>query len=141
MKRLHVNLSVADLDASVRFYSSIFDAQPSVLKDDYAKWMLDEPRVNFAITTRGCRKGVNHLGIQVDSEEEFDEVYARLKNADAPIIEEGQTTCCYALSEKHWTVDPEGIPWETFLTRGTSPVYGGDEIRADQGVSACCGRP
>jgi predicted lactoylglutathione lyase len=121
MKRLHVNLAVTGLEAPVRFYASLFDAPPSVLKDDYAKWMLDDPRVNFAITTRGTHKGIDHLGIQVENEDELDEVYARLKMAGAPAIEQNETTCCYASSEKNWIFDPEGIPWETLLTRGPAP--------------------
>src|SRR5210317_1427426 len=109
MKRMHVNLSVNDLDASIAFYNSLFACEPSVMKADYAKWMLDDPRVNFAITTRGERKGVDHLGIQVEDDAELDEVYARLKTADAPTIEEGETTCCYANSTKSWIFDPDSI--------------------------------
>ncbi len=141
MKRLHVNISVSDLDSSVGFYNSLFDAEPAVLKEDYAKWMLDDPRVNFAITTRGERKGLDHLGIQVENDEELGEVYARLETAGAPVIEEGATTCCYANSEKSWIFDPEGIAWETFLTLGESPVYGTDIIKHANPDSACCGRP
>ncbi len=138
MKRLHVNLSVSDLDASLRFYNSLFAAEPDVVKQDYAKWMLEDPRVNFAITTRGSRKGIDHLGIQVEDDNELDEVYARLKSASAPVIEQGETTCCYANSEKSWTFDPEGIAWEAFLTRGESAVYGSDGIRQHERDSACC---
>lgn len=138
MKRLHVNLAVDNLDASIGFYTSLFDSEPTVLKEDYAKWMLDDPRVNFAITTRGQRKGIDHLGIQVENDDELDEVYSRLKTAGAPVIEEGETTCCYANSEKSWIFDPEGIAWETFLTRGESPVYGSDFIEATAQDSACC---
>lgn len=141
MKRLHVNLSVSDLDDSVRFYAALFNAAPSVLKDDYAKWMLDDPRVNFAVTTRGSVKGVDHLGIQVESKNELDEVYGRLKTASAPIIEQGETTCCYARSEKTWIIDPQGVPWETFLTTGDSPVYGTDNERIAGRGKACCARP
>jgi catechol 2,3-dioxygenase-like lactoylglutathione lyase family enzyme len=141
MKRMHVNLSVTDLDTSIGFYSSLFNAEPSVLKDDYAKWMLEDPRVNFAITTRGSRKGIDHLGIQVEDEGELDEVYSRLKTAGAPVIEEGETTCCYANSEKSWIFDPEGIAWETFLTRGESPVFGTDIIKSSEPESSCCVRP
>lgn len=141
MKRLHVNISVSDLDSSVGFYNSLFNAEPAVLKEDYAKWMLDDPRVNFAITTRGERKGLDHLGIQVENDEELGEVYARLKTAGAPVIEEGATTCCYANSEKSWIFDPEGIAWETFLTLGESPVYGTDIVKNANPDSACCGRP
>ena len=138
MKRMHVNLSVSDLAASIDFYRALFDSEPAVLKEDYAKWMLDDPRVNFAITTRGERKGVDHLGIQVEDDDELGEVYGRLQNAGAPVIEEGATTCCYAESEKSWIFDPEGIAWETFLTRGASPVYGSDLIKHGEPLSACC---
>ena len=138
MKRLHVNISVTDLDTSIGFYNALFNTEPAVVKEDYAKWMLDDPRVNFAITTRGTRKGIDHLGIQVENDDELDEVYARLKVAAAPIIEEGETTCCYANSEKSWIFDPEGIAWETFLTRGESPVYGTDAIKSIEADGACC---
>lgn len=138
MKRFHVNISVTDLETSIGFYNSLFDTEPVVVKEDYAKWMLDDPRVNFAITTRGQRKGIDHLGIQVENDHELDEVYARLKTAGAPLIEEGETTCCYANSEKSWIFDPEGIAWETFLTRGESPVYGTDVIKSIDNDSACC---
>ncbi len=129
MKRMHVNLSVKDLNASIDFYNSLFASEPAVIKSDYAKWMLDDPRINFAITTRGEQKGIDHLGIQVENDTELDEVYARLQTASAPLIEEGATTCCYAESEKTWIFDPEGIAWETFLTRGESPVYGNDLVK------------
>src|SRR5210317_1533126 len=109
MKRLHVNLAVDDLDTSIGFYTSLFASEPTVLKEDYAKWMLEDPRVNFAITTRGQRKGLDHLGIQVENDDELDEVYSRLKTAGAPVIEEGETTCCYANSEKSWIFDPDSI--------------------------------
>jgi catechol 2,3-dioxygenase-like lactoylglutathione lyase family enzyme len=135
---MHVNLSVNDLDTSIAFYNSLFACEPAVMKTDYAKWMLDDPRVNFAITTRGAKKGIDHLGIQVEDDAELDEVYARLQSAGAPMIEEGATTCCYAESEKSWIFDPEGIAWETFLTRGESPVYGTDLIKHGKAVSACC---
>jgi catechol 2,3-dioxygenase-like lactoylglutathione lyase family enzyme len=138
MKRLHVNMAVTDLDTSIEFYTSLFDSEPTVVKDDYAKWMLDDPRVNFAITTRGQRKGIDHLGIQVENEAELGEVYSRLQSAGAPVIEEGKTTCCYANSEKSWIFDPEGMAWETFLTHGESPVYGSDFIEAAARDSACC---
>jgi len=138
MKRLHVNMAVTDLDTSIGFYTSLFDSEPTVVKDDYAKWMLDDPRVNFAITTRGQRKGIDHLGIQVENEAELGEVYSRLRTAAAPVLEEGETTCCYANSEKSWIFDPEGIAWETFLTHGESPVYGSDFIEAAAQDSACC---
>jgi catechol 2,3-dioxygenase-like lactoylglutathione lyase family enzyme len=138
MKRLHVNMAVNDLDKSIGFYTSLFDSEPTVVKEDYAKWMLDDPRVNFAITTRGQRKGIDHLGIQVENEAELDEVYSRLQTAGARVIEEGETTCCYANSEKSWIFDPENVAWETFLTRGESPVYGSDFIEAAAQDSTCC---
>jgi hypothetical protein len=139
MKRLHVNVGVADLGGSVRFYSSLFGAEPSVIKEDYAKWMLDDPRVNFSITSRGQRKGIDHLGIQVETLSELQAVYARLKAAEAPLIEQGSVTCCYAKSEKNWSYDPEGIAWETFLTTGESTTYGSNEHIANP--EACCDRP
>src|SRR5215475_1058737 len=102
MKRMHVHVSVENLDKSIGFYSALFAAQPSVVKPDYAKWMLDDPRVNFAISTRGRRPGLDHLGIQVESADELHEVYARLRAAGGNIVEQGQTSCCYAKSEKSW---------------------------------------
>ena len=129
MKRLHVHLAVKDLNASIRFYSQLFASEPSVRREDYAKWMLDDPRVNFAISRRGGTPGVQHLGIQVEDRGELAEVYARLRRADQPVIEQGETTCCYAQSEKSWIDDPQGLQWETFLTTGESLVYGTDELR------------
>ncbi len=124
MKRMHVHVAVDDLAQSIRFYSALFDADPSVVKPDYAKWMLDDPRVNFAISTRGRQAGLDHLGIQVESKEELDEVYARLHKAGGPVIGQGETACCYAKSEKSWIDDPAGIAWETFHTTGESTNYG-----------------
>ena len=131
MKRLHVHIAVDDLSRSVAFYSTLFAAPPSVLKDDYAKWMLDDPRVNLAISARGAETGVEHLGIQAETAEELAEVYARMKAADAPVLEEGATVCCYAQSEKSWVSDPAGVPWEVFHTVGESAVYGGGPEAAD----------
>ena len=124
MKRLHVHVSVEDIAQSTRFYSTLFAAEPTVVKPDYAKWMLDDPRVNFAISTRGGQAGVDHLGIQVETPEELESVYGRLRQADRPVLEEGATVCCYAQSEKSWIADPQGVSWETFLTTGESAVYG-----------------
>ena len=124
MKRLHVHVSVADLDESVRFYSTLFAVGPTVRKDDCAKWMLDDPRVNFAISERDKATGIRHLGIQVETDAELAEVFARLDHAHRPVLNEGQTTCCYAKSEKSWIEDPQGVQWETFLTTGESTVYG-----------------
>ncbi len=132
MKRLHVHVSVQDINASIRFYSQLFAAAPSVIKDDYAKWMLDDPRVNFAISSRDGKPGVQHLGIQVADRGELAEVYERLQKAEWPVIEEGETVCCYARSEKSWIDDPQGVQWETFLTTGESTVYGTDEVRSVQ---------
>jgi len=127
MKRLHVHVSVADLPQSIRFYSTLFAAEPTVRKGDYAKWMLDDPRVNFAISQRTTDTGVRHLGIQVEDKSELADVYSRLKRADRPVLEEGATTCCYAQSEKSWVEDPQGVKWETFFTTGESTTYGSAE--------------
>lgn len=143
MKRLHVHVSVRDLDASVHFYTRLFAADPTVRKSDYAKWMLEDPRVNFAISQRDGRPGIQHLGIQVEDRGELEEVYERLRRAERPVIEEGETTCCYAHSEKSWIEDPQGIQWETFLTTAESTVYGTDHIHAkeDQQAKAPCCEP
>lgn len=140
MKRLHVHVSVADIAQSIRFYSTLFAAEPAVTKSDYAKWMLDDPLVNFAISTRSGKTGVDHLGIQVATAAELSEVYDRLKQADRPVLEEGATTCCYAKSEKSWIADPQGLPWETFLTLGESTVYGGNANLATLNTAnrVCC---
>jgi catechol 2,3-dioxygenase-like lactoylglutathione lyase family enzyme len=132
MKRLHVHVSVRDLDTSIRFYSELFAANPAVRKVDYARWMLEDPRVNFAISQRDGRPGVQHLGIQVQDRNELTQVYARLQRATGPVIEEGAITCCYAQSEKSWIADPQGVAWEVFLTTGESTEYGTDEIRPVQ---------
>jgi catechol 2,3-dioxygenase-like lactoylglutathione lyase family enzyme len=139
MKRLHVSVAVGDLDTSVRFYSSLFAAAPSVLKPDYAKWMLDDPRVNFAITARPARKGVDHLGIQVEDEAELAQLSARLAEAGRPVLEQKGTTCCYARSDKEWTLDPDGVPWEAFRSLATAPSYGDTrELEAVARGRACC---
>jgi catechol 2,3-dioxygenase-like lactoylglutathione lyase family enzyme len=148
MKRLHVHLGVDDLAASIRFYSTLFAAEPSVREPDYAKWMLDNPRVNFAISQGRGETGIHHLGIQVEDRDELAEVYDRLKAADAPVLEEGATVCCYAQSEKSWIADPQGLAWETFLTLGASTVYGGnapaigsnpgDPAKRAAAVASCC---
>ncbi len=126
MKRFHVSLSVKDLDQSVRFYSTLFGAEPTVLKNDYAKWMLDDPRVNFSMSARGRAPGVDHLGIQVENSDELREVYGRMQTAQAPVLEVGETVCCYTRSEKSWVAAPEGVLWEAFLTTGEATVYGHD---------------
>lgn len=124
MKRFHVHVAVEDLAQSVRFYSTLFATEPTVLKTDYAKWMIEDPRVNFAISQRGSAFGVEHLGIQAENESELTEVYARLSQAERPVIEEKATTCCYARSDKQWIEDPQGVAWETFFTFGEATVYG-----------------
>ena len=145
MKRLHVNLAVKDLDQSVRFYSTLFAAEPTVLKPDYAKWMLDDPRVNFAISTRGAAHGLDHLGIQVDSREELAELADRLENAGTMVHDKGEAHCCYAHSHKAWVRDPESLAWETFFTFGADTVYGEDHVAGDPAAkatairNACCG--
>ena len=143
MKRMHVHVAVEDLQHSIGFYSALFATRPSVIKPDYAKWMLDDPRVNFAISTRRRQPGLDHLGIQVEDTEELHEVYARLQEAGGNIIDQGQTTCCYARSEKSWIDDPAGIAWETFLTAGESTDYGdgtGERVAhvAHAKDQACC---
>ena len=144
MKRFHVHVGVADLDQSIAFYSSLFGGQPSVTKPDYAKWMLDDPRINFAISQKcGAAKGIEHLGIQVEDGAELAEVYGRLEAAGRPVLEEGATTCCYAQSEKSWIADPDGVVWEAFLTSGDSAVYGNSPQlaqleSANAAGGACC---
>jgi predicted enzyme related to lactoylglutathione lyase len=144
MKRMHIHLAVEDLDRSIRFYAALFAAEPSVVKPDYAKWMLDDPRVNFAISTGGGRApGLDHLGIQVEDAPELEEVYGRLKDAEGPVLEEGKTTCCYAQSEKSWIADPQNVAWEAFLTTGDSTSYGTRAPRParvpEPKTRACCG--
>jgi predicted enzyme related to lactoylglutathione lyase len=141
MKRMHVHVGVEDLPNAIGFYSALFATQPAVVKPDYAKWMLDDPRVNFAISTRGKQPGLDHLGIQVESQDELQEVYARLRKAGGNIIEQGPTSCCYAKSEKSWIDDPAGISWETFFTTGENTHYGDGTGERDARVAhekACC---
>ena len=147
MKCFHVHVGVADLDASIAFYSALFGAEPCVTKTDYAKWMLDDPRINFAISRKcGADKGIEHLGVQVEDATELAEVYGRLKAANGPVMEEGATTCCYARSEKSWIADPDGVVWEAFLTSGDSTVYGESPdlaglASASAAANACCAPP
>lgn len=146
VKRFHVHVSVSDLSASIRFYSSIFGAEPSVLKPDYAKWLLEDPRVNFAISTHRQPVGVNHLGFQVDSDQDLRDMQAQLRAADSRMLEENEQPCCYAKSDKYWVTDPSGIAWETFHTLGSIPIYGEDTAVFNHGTStvpgeakaACC---
>ena len=141
MKRFHVHVAVDDLKQSIGFYSALFAAEPSVVKTDYAKWMLDDPRVNFAVSTRGREPGLDHLGIQAESGGELKEIYARLHRAGGAIIEDGHTTCCYAKSEKSWIDDPAGISWETFHTTGESTDYGNESVERGARIAhekSCC---
>ena len=146
MKRLHVNVAVRDIEQSVRFYSTLFGAEPSVLRPDYAKWMLEDPRVNFAISTYSETSGLDHLGIQVESQGELAEISGRLADAGRTVYDKGEAHCCYAHSHKAWVRDPEGLPWETFFTFGSDTIYGEGRVAIDaeaspkrnQTRSACC---
>ena len=138
MKRFHVHVFVADLPANVRFYSAIFGAQPAVVKDDYAKWMVEDPAVNFAISTRGNEPGMDHLGIQTDDPAELADMKARAQAADLSLADEGVTTCCYARSDKHWITDPQGIAWEHFQTLGDIPVFHEQTSPGEPAAPACC---
>lgn len=135
MKRLHVHVAVDNLAESIRFYSAMFAVEPAVTKPDYAKWMLDDPRVNFAISQRGAVAGLDHLGIQVESADELVEMNARLQKLQTEVTEETGTACCYAKSDKYWTADPSGIAWETFHTLDTIPIFGGEAGKQTD----CCG--
>jgi catechol 2,3-dioxygenase-like lactoylglutathione lyase family enzyme len=135
MKRLHVHVSVKDLAASIRFYRTVFGAEPVVTKSDYAKWMLEDPRVNFAISMHRQPAGVNHLGFQVDTDEELRAMRSQLEAADSRMVEESGQPCCYARSDKYWVTDPTGIAWETFHTLGSIPVYGEDTPVFNHGAS------
>lgn len=137
MKRFHVHLHVDDLAKSIAFYNRLFDAQPARSESDYAKWMLDDPPVNFAISTRGSKAGIDHLGIQTDDPAELAAMKSRAEAADMALLDEGATTCCYARSEKHWVTDPQGIAWEHFHTLGNIPVFNESAAEPAEG-SACC---
>jgi hypothetical protein len=159
MKRLHVHVSVPELDSSVRFYSTLFGANPTVLKHDYAKWMLEDPRVNFAISARGRKPGVDHLGVQVESDDELAVMRARIDAAETKSFHEGETQCCYAHSDKSWVTDPSGVAWEAYRTMGEVKTYYGDPLldaackasgscgaatvppaqQPERAVAACCG--
>ena len=146
MKRFHVHVAVSNLDESTRFYSAMFGAQPTVLKPDYAKWMLDDPRLNFAISERAATTGVNHLGFQADSDDELEQIHTRLQTADTAIAAEKAVNCCYTKSDKYWVQDPSGIAWESFRSLDTIPFYG---EQSHQGAAAdgagcsttCCPTP
>jgi len=146
MKRFHVHVAVDDLASSIRFYSTVFGAPPTLVKDDYAKWMVEDPRLNFAISARGMKAGVDHLGIQVDSDEALAALRKQVGDAEIVANDQGDAACCYAKSNKYWTTDPQGVAWETFHTLEEIPVFGadsktaGDRIAEDTGMesTACC---
>ncbi|MEQ1655887.1 MAG: ArsI/CadI family heavy metal resistance metalloenzyme [Nitrospira sp.] len=135
MKRFHIHIGVDNLDAAIKFYTGLFGAEPVKAKSDYAKWMLEDPRINFAISTRAKMKGVDHLGIQVEEESELNELRSRLERADMKVLEEGATTCCYARSDKSWIQDPAGIPWEAYRTMEDAQFFS-DSTGSTE--SACC---
>ena len=138
MKRFHIHIAVDDLELNVRFYTALFHAGPSVLEADYAKWMIDDPLINFAISNRGRKPGLDHLGIQVDSDQELESVQKELAAANLPLAEQKQAACCYAQSDKYWTVDPQGIAWEAFHSLNAIPLFGVDEVIQLEPVSTCC---
>jgi len=142
MKRFHVHAHVEDLQASIAFYSKMFEADPTRVEVDYAKWMVEDPRINFAISTRGNKAGVNHLGIQVDTAAELKDLRVQLIAAQAPLLEQREASCCYAKSDKYWITDPQGIAWETYHTLDSIPVFGGDSVSKPEvqpaGAGACC---
>ena len=143
MKRFHVHVAVKELQESIRFYSAMFGTTPTVVKSDYAKWMLDDPRINFAISQRGESVGVNHLGLQAETEEELEDIHTNLQQADQAIVAEKGIHCCYAKSDKYWVTNPQGVAWESFRSLGSVPLYG-EENHATatscgtSGAAACC---
>jgi catechol 2,3-dioxygenase-like lactoylglutathione lyase family enzyme len=138
MNRFHVHVAVDNLEQNVRFYSTVFGRQPTVLKDDYAKWMLEDPRINFAISKRSGNFGVNHLGMQVDSDAELKTMRERVAGAGMAALDQKGANCCYAKSDKYWTTDPQGVAWETYHTLGSVPVYGEDSHKGHESAGACC---
>ena len=138
MKRFHIHLAVDNLQHNIAFYSALFQTEPSVIHDDYAKWMLDDPRINFAISSRGRQTGLDHLGMQVESESELQQIQQILRGAALPIVEQKQAACCYAESDKYWTIDPQGIPWEAFHSLKSIPVFGKDTDLPTEQSASCC---
>jgi predicted enzyme related to lactoylglutathione lyase len=142
MKRFHAHVRVEDLESSVRFYSTLFGTEPAVLKPDYAKWMLDDPRVNFAITAGAASPGLDHLGFQVESDDELASIAGRLKQAGASVATQKNAACCYAVGNKEWTADPSGLSWETFYSFGENTIYGSDtrppEALTAASAGGCC---
>ena len=141
MKRFHVHVAVDDLEEGIAFYSKLFGTQPAVQKPDYAKWMIEDPRLNFAISARGAKTGLNHLGFQLDSDEEFKAMHAQLGAADAGLVEETGANCCYAKSDKYWVTDPAGIAWEAYHTLGSIPMFGADEATGKVAGGCCAPEP
>ena len=139
MKRLHMSINVTDLDKSIQFYSHLFGEKPSFVRDDYAKWMLEDPRVNFVLEKSSEASGLTHAGIQTDNDEELAEVFARMKSAEIPYLEEGTTTCCYAKSDKSWTFDPDGLPWEAFFTHHQMEERGQSTLQVPVNAACCAG--
>ena len=144
MKRFHVHVAVTDLEQSIRFYSALFGTEPAVKKPDYAKWMLEDPRLNFAISNRCAKTGIDHLGLQAENGAELEEIGTRLAQADVSTTPQKGVSCCYAKSDKYWTIDPQGVAWESFHTLDSAPMYGADtRSRAEPAkpaTSACCAR-
>ncbi len=138
MKRFHVHIAVDDLEQNIHFYTALFQSKPSILEADYAKWMLDDPRINFAISNRGRKPGLDHLGLQVESTDELELVQQGLTTAALPIAQQKQAACCYSESDKYWTVDPQGIAWEAFHSMNTIPMFGEDEVIQLEPTSTCC---
>ncbi len=138
MKRFHVHVSVNNLSESIRFYSAMFAAEPTVTQPDYAKWMLDDPRVNFAISQRSAKIGLDHLGIQVDSDTELHTLNHQLEEASVPVETQKNAACCYTKSDKYWTLDPQGIAWEAFHSLTSIPTFGEDTANPVKKESACC---
>ena len=141
MKRFHVHVAVDDLERNIRFYSSVFGSEPTVRKPDYAKWMMEDPRINFAISQRGAKAGVDHLGFQVDSDEELSALRTQVANAEIAAFDQPGSTCCYAHSDKYWITDPQGIAWETYHTLGEAEVYGASTKKVEEGNACCSPRP
>lgn len=137
MKRFHVHVNVENLESSIRFYNTLFGEEPSVLKSDYAKWMLEDPRINFAISQRSHEVGIDHLGLQADDESELSAIGERLQSADAVALAEKGTTCCYANSDKYWAEDPQGVRWESFYSHGAATTYSSAPTQIGEG--SCCG--
>ena len=138
MKTMHIHIKVDNLQQNIQFYSALLNSKPTFVKEDYVKWMLEDPKINLAISTSGNKVGIEHLGIQVESKDELKSVYGNLQNAKSTIREQGETTCCYAKSEKSWVADPQGIEWEVFHTYGESTFYGDRDIPAETKTEKCC---